>query len=337
MLDPALKRPGRFDIVITIEDLDVDARLELLQLATRRLPLDAGVDLQATARSTVGMSGAQLTQAVKEAAVLALREAPPEAAPGSIEVTSEHLREAVTATRYGLRREGPLPSSGEMKRTAVHEAGHALMAELERPGSVHQATILPRGRALGFVESLPASEVGSLTFPELQSRMRVALAGRSAEIELFGPRGVSAGCCQDLEVATRVAVDAVTRFGMSEQIGPVAVGVLEHARGDSQISERVDAEIQRMIRAEEAYVLKALRHYRPALESIARLLIKRESINGNEIRSALRSIAPAQRSPKGSAPPTGSPEGKQGNAPDQPADPRSSDNPDNPGNQENQA
>lgn len=283
ILDPALKRPGRFDLIITIDDLDVEARRELLTLKSKRLPLAAGVDLDAVARASTGMSGAQLAQVVKEAAVLALRRAGAEAGPGEIEIAQDDLREALTNVRYGLRREGPLPSETEIRRTAYHEAGHALVAELVNPGTVHQATVLPRGRALGFVESVPHEEYSSFTVNELCGRMRVALAGRGAELLVYGEDGISAGCSQDLEVATRLAALAVTRYGMSSQTGPVSFAVLEDLVPSATAADRVHEEITRLVRREESAVTGLLNTRRRALEALTEELVEHETVDGRRI------------------------------------------------------
>lgn len=283
LLDPALKRPGRFDLVITIEDLDVEARRELLGIASRDLPLAADVDLDGIARASMGMSGAQLAQVIKEAAILTLREQDPGDSAAEIEVRMEHLREALTNVRHGLRREGPAPAEEEIRRTAYHEAGHALISELERPGSVHQATVLPRGRALGFVESLPTSEYESLTAADVRSRIRVALAGRGAELQVFGCDEVSAGCSQDLEMATQLAALAVTRFGMSSTLGPVSFRILEQLIPGSGAADRARMEVEKILREEEGRVAAMLEERREALEQITELLVTTETAAGSEI------------------------------------------------------
>jgi len=282
LLDPALKRPGRFDYIITIDDLDVTARAELFRIKTRDVPIAADVDLDALARASWGLSGAKLTQVTKEAAILAFRESEPGAEAGEIKVTNDHFREALTNVRYGLRKDGPSPSGEDLKMTAYHEAGHALIAELERPGSVHQATILPRGRALGFVESLP-EDSRSLTAAELRSRIRVALAGRAAEALVFGKDQVSAGCSQDLAVATRVAGMAVTQFGMSDKVGPISLAELERMMPGGKASERAGEEVERMVREQEKAVDDALARYREALDYLARILIENETVDGERI------------------------------------------------------
>jgi len=289
ILDPALKRPGRFDLIITIEDLDVEARRQLLTLKSKRLPLGDDVDLDAIARASTGMSGAQLAQVVKEAAIQALREAGGEAVPGEIAISQTDLREALTNVRYGLRREGPLPSETETRRTAYHEAGHALVAELENPGTVHQATVLPRGRALGFVESIPQEEYSSFTVTEVCARMRVALAGRAAEMLIYGDDGVSAGCSQDLEVTTRLATFAVTRYGMSTQTGPVAFSVLGEMVPSAAAADRVHEEITQLVRREESSVAEVLRAQRGALEAITEALVDRETVDGRTIAELVQS------------------------------------------------
>lgn len=288
LLDPALKRPGRFDLIITVGDLDLDARRELLEIKTARVPLAEDVDLAAVARATMGLSGAQLSQVVQEAAILALRRARQQGGAEVARVDNELFREAITNVRYGLRQDAALPPEEEMHRTAVHEAGHAVMGELVRPGSVHQATILPRGRALGFVESLPESEFASLTAAVIRGRIRMALAGRAAEVMEFGEDNVSAGCSQDLAVATRLAALAVSRYGMSAAVGPVSIPVLAELLPDAPAqSELMQREVAAMLRAEEEAVAVSLAENREAVVAVAQLLISKESVSGRQVRDLL--------------------------------------------------
>ncbi len=291
MLDPALKRPGRFDLVLTVDDLDLEARRDLLRLRTGSLPLADDVDLDALARAAAGLSGARLSRVVQEAAILALRAGGERAE--DLLVTMDLLREALTNVRYGMRREGPPPAGDDQARTAAHEAGHALLAELERPGSVHQATILPRGRALGFVESLPDSENGTLTASEIRGRIRVALAGRLAEELLCGPDGASAGCTRDLEQATRLATLAVARCGMSAAVGPVSVPELERLLPGGGAAAGARREVERMLRAEEDVVRDLLARHREALEAIRHLLLTDETVPGKAIAAAIHGTRPA--------------------------------------------
>jgi len=287
LLDPALKRPGRFDLVITVDDLDLAARRQLLEIKTAGLPLNDDVALDELARAAVGLSGAQLAQVVQEAAILALRGAGPEVSPADVTIDMTTLREALTNVRFGLKQDGALPDPEQMARTAVHEAGHALVGELERPGSVHQATILPRGRALGFVESLPESEHSSLTAAAIRARIRTALAGRAAELQRYGADGLSAGCSQDLEQASRLAALAVTRFGMSQELGPVSVPVLEELAPSPEASQRARAEVETMLREQEKAVADLLRERRRQLEALAGLLQREETITGQQIAAVL--------------------------------------------------
>jgi len=297
MLDPALKRPGRFDLVITVGDLDVGARLELLKIKTAQLPMADDVDLEAVARAAMGLSGAQLARAVQEAAILALRRAGGGDGGDGVLVTMELFREAVTTVRYGLRQEGALPPETEMRRTAIHEAGHALVGELERPGSVHQATVLPRGRALGFVESLPESEFASITASAVRARIRTALAGRGAELLMYGAEEVSAGCSQDLAVATQMATLAISRYGMSSTVGPLSVPALVELLPDGTSVDVIQKEVESMLRREEANVQRLLEEHREELEAVARLLMERETVPGEAIRGILGRSTPGAGAP----------------------------------------
>ncbi len=294
LLDPALKRPGRFDLIISIDDLDLDARAELLTRCLAGVPHSDDVATGELARASIGMSGAQLAQVVKEAAIQAFREHSevPGNAPARVEM--RHLREALTTVRYGLRREGAAPAAADLLATAYHEAGHALVAELERPGSVHQVTVLPRGRALGFVESLPESENHSLTVKEVFSRIRVALAGRAAEILIFGADNASAGCSQDLEQATRLAALSVTRFGMSKTFGPLSLPVLDQLLPGCDAARRADAEVAAILRAQEEIVNDMLEQRRATLDALANTLVARETLDGGALADLVRAADAAQ-------------------------------------------
>ncbi len=283
LLDPALKRPGRFDYVITIPDLDHAARAELLSLKTVSVPLGAGVDLDSLARASWGFSGAMLAQAVKEAAVLAFRDAPADAAAGGIKVEMRHFKEALTNVRHGLVQDGARPMGEDLKLTAYHEAGHALVAESERPGSITSATVLPRGRVLGLVESLPEDEAHAWTRKDLLLRVRVALAGRCAEVLAFGEDMVSSGCGRDLEIATRAAALMVTRFGMSSEIGPLSLAELGRLVPGSGAAERAGREVERIVREQEKAVMELLGAKRDALDELAALLMERETVEGAEV------------------------------------------------------
>jgi ATP-dependent metalloprotease FtsH len=286
LLDPALKRPGRFDNVITIDELNHAARRCLLEIKTRKTPLAADASLDEVARITWGLSGAQLTQVIKEAAILAFRQAKDGA--DDVAVGMQHFLDAVTNVRFGLSKEGPGPSEGDLRMTAYHEASHALIGELERPGSVHQATILPRGRALGFVESAPEDPYHSHTLAELRGRMRVALAGRCGEGMVFGEQNATAGCSQDLETATRIASLAVARFGMSEELGPVSVPLLEEILPRSSAPERAARAVEAMVRAEDQTVRSMLEEHREALHELAELLMREETVPGETIARIVR-------------------------------------------------
>ncbi len=291
LLDPALKRPGRFDLVLTIEDLDIESRSELLTIMTRSLSLAGDVDLAAIARAALGLSGAQLAQVVKETAILAFRDGAGAPAGGTPSVTMRHFRAALTNVRHGVAREGAAPPAAEIRRTACHEAGHALLAEREHPGSVHQATVLPRGRALGFVESLPENEYASLTAAGIRARMRVALAGRAAEILDYGFDGVSSGCIQDLDHATHLATMAVSRFGMSATLGPVSLPVLSELMTAGAASVRAEDEAIAMIKDESEHVAEILEQQKALLDQITRQLVDHETVSGEELRQLIAAEA----------------------------------------------
>src|SRR5919109_260726 len=288
VLDPALLRPGRFDRQVVVDAPDVKGREGILRVHTRKIPLGGNVDLERIARGTPGLAGAELANLVNEAALLAARR-------NHDKVYMSDLDDAKDKVMLGAERRSMVLSDAERKLTACHEAGHAVVA-LRMPGldPVHKITIVPRGRALGVTASLPEEDRRSYSRDYLIASLAMLYGGRAAEELVFGKEKITTGAGNDIERATGMARRMVTQFGMSESIGPLAVGDKEQeiflGREFAQrreISERtaqmVDDEVKRLI--DEAYTRATtiLNENRGLLDRIAQALLDRETIDREDL------------------------------------------------------
>jgi cell division protease FtsH len=288
VLDPALLRPGRFDRQVVVDAPDVKGREGILRVHLRRIPLGTDVDVRSLAKATPGMSGADLANLVNEGALLAARR-------GHDKVYNEDLDDAKDKVMLGAERRSMVLSDAERKLTAYHEAGHAVVA-LRLPGldPVHKITIVPRGRALGVTASLPEEDRHSYSRDYLIASLAMLYGGRAAEEMIFGPEKITTGAGNDIERATALARRMVTQFGMSDSIGPMAIGDAEHEvflgreigqrRAISEnVAERVDKEVKRLL--DEAYgsAMQVLEANKPLLEEIAEALLERETLDREDI------------------------------------------------------
>jgi len=267
MLDPALTRPGRFDRIVNVDLPDLSGRQRILELHTRRKPLAKEVDLEQVARETFGFSGAHLENLTNEAAILALREA-------AEQIEQRHLIEAVDKVILGEKLDRR-PTAEEKWRVAVHEAGHALVGERVKPGSVSSVTITPRGRALGYVRSHEAEDRYLYTRPMLEDQIRIALAGALAEDLIFGQR--STGAASDFERALDLA-RRIVFSGLSD------LGVVDE---DSVDRAGENAAVGQIITAQEQAVAACLSEHRAALERLAADLSEHEALAGDAVRAIL--------------------------------------------------
>jgi len=323
VLDPALLRPGRFDRQIVVPNPDIGGREKILRVHMRKVPLAPDVDPKVIARGTPGFSGADLANLVNEAALLAARR-------GKRVVTMSELEEAKDKVMMGAERRSMVMSEEERRNTAYHEAGHAIVA-LNVIGSdpIHKATIIPRGRALGMVMRLPEQDHLSITRQKMLADLRVAFGGRLAEEIVFGHEKVTTGAISDIEMATRVARAMVTRYGMSDTLGPIAYSenqeevFLGHSVSRTQnISEataqKIDAEIKLIIDTAYDKARQILTDKMKDLDVLAKGLLEYETLSGDEIISLLKGIPPVrtpyeepepQRGPGPSVPSAGVPRG----------------------------
>ena len=293
VLDPALLRPGRFDRQVMVPNPDVNGREKILRVHMRKLPLGSDVDPKVTARGTPGFSGADLANLVNEAALLAARL-------GKRVVAMSEFEAAKDKVMMGAERRSLVMSETEKKMTAYHEAAHALCAlHLPNHDPVHKATIIPRGRALGLVMTLPESDRLSMSKAWMLDKIAMALAGRLGEEIVFGPDGVSSGASSDIKYATEVARRMVTEWGMSDKLGMIAYGdntqevFLGHSVTQSKnVSEatarEIDSEVKSIIDRAYARAKRILTDNIEELHRLARGLLEYETLSGDEIRTVLR-------------------------------------------------
>ena len=292
VLDPALLRPGRFDRIIMVHPPDHKGRAEILRVHTRKVPLASDVDLDQIAASTPGMTGADLANLVNEAALLAARR-------GEDAVTQRDFSDALEKVQLGTARNVVIPEE-ERRRTAYHEAGHALLGMLQ-PGAdpVRKVSIIPRGRALGVTLSTPETDRYGYDANYLRGKIIGALGGMAAEQEVFN--SVTTGAESDLEAVTRIARAMVGRWGMSARIGPLSV---LPAEGDPRMAgvsdallDAVDEEVRRI--TDECYdeARRLIREHRDKLDRIVAALLEHESLNEPEIYAAASIPRPAVTPP----------------------------------------
>ena len=317
VLDPALLRPGRFDRHVVVPNPDLAGREKILRVHMRKVPLAPDVDPRVIARGTPGFSGADLANLVNEAALLAARR-------GKRVVTMSELEDAKDKVMMGAERRSMAMSEEEKKLTAYHEGGHALVA-LNVIGSdpIHKATIIPRGRALGMVMRLPERDQLSVTREKMQADLAVAFGGRIAEELIFGHEKVTTGAISDIEQATRMARAMVTRFGMSDALGPIAYAenqeevFLGHSVSRTQnvseaTAQKIDSEIRRIIDTAYQRAHDILTTHIDDLHTVARGLLEYETLTGDEIIALIKGIAPVRT-------PYEDPEPTRGSGPSVPA------------------
>ncbi len=293
ILDPALLRPGRFDRQIIVPLPDLEERKPILQVHCKDKRIAADVDLDVLARGTPGMSGAELSNLVNEAALHAVRH-------GSEWVHMEDFEAARDRVLMGQRRESMALSDEEKARVAYHEAGHAVLAQLlPNADPVHKVTILPTGMALGVTQQLPLEERHIYPREYIEDSLAVRMGGRVAELIVYG--GLSTGANNDLVGNTELARKMVREWGMSDRVGPMAWGSqgqvflgedLMHTRDYSDETSRViDEEVERILRQAEERASEVLRANKGGLEAVAAALLEKETVDGAEIKRLVEEAA----------------------------------------------
>ncbi len=290
ILDPALLRPGRFDRQITVDRPDRKGRAKILEVHTRGKPLAKVIDVDTLAGQTPGFTGADLSNLVNEAALLAART-------GKKEIGQVELEEGIMRVVAGPEKKTRVMGEKERLITAYHEMGHALVGHyLEHADPVHKISIISRGQALGYTISLPTEDKFLTTRAELTDQMAMTLGGRAAEEIVFSE--ITTGASNDLEKVTATAKQMVMRFGMSEKLGPRVFG---HDHGQpflgrefsaepdysDEIAREIDDEIRRIVEGAHQQAKDILAEHREALTQISELLLKRETIEREEFEALL--------------------------------------------------
>ncbi|MCF6158508.1 MAG: ATP-dependent metallopeptidase FtsH/Yme1/Tma family protein [wastewater metagenome] len=289
ILDPALLRPGRFDRHILVDRPDIKGREEILKVHGKNIRLSKDIDLKIIAARTPGFVGADLANVVNEAALLAARR-------GKAAVEMEDFEEAINRVVAGLEKKQRVMNKKEQEIVAYHELGHAIVAEIV-PGAdkVHRISIIPRGiAALGYTLQLPTEDRYLLTRSELLDRLAVLLGGRAAEELIF--HEVSTGAQNDLERATDIAMSMVREYGMSEKMGPMSFQrrkpqflELGYSSRESseETSKEIDIEVKKIILDTYARVKSILQENKGKLQKLAKTLIEKEVIEGEELRKIM--------------------------------------------------
>jgi cell division protease FtsH len=305
VLDPALLRPGRFDRQVVVPLPDIRGREQILLVHMRKVPIDQDVKADIIARGTPGFSGADLANLVNEAALFAARS-------NKRVVDMEDFERAKDKIMMGAERRSMVMSEEEKRNTAYHESGHAVVAKLlPKSDPVHKVTIIPRGRALGVTMQLPEEDRYAYDREFLMNRIAIMFGGRIAE-ELFMHQ-MTTGASNDFERATQLARDMVTRYGMSDALGPMVYGenegevflgrsVTTHKNMSETTMQQVDAEIRRIIDQQYGLARKLLEDNRDKVEAMTHALLEWETIDAEQIDDIMAGRAPRPPKPSQSAP-----------------------------------
>jgi len=283
-LDKALVRPGRFDRTVAVPNPDVEGRKQILQVHSKNVKLAKDVDFEIVARGTPGFSGADLANLVNIAALKA-------ALDDETEVKNSHLDHAKDRILMGAERKSAVITEENRKLTAYHEGGHALVA-LRTQGArpVHKATIVPRGHALGMVMQLPDKDELNLTRKQLMAMLDVTMGGRVAEELIFGKDEITTGASSDLQQATRLAREMITKYGFSQTIG-LASQEYNQSGLSSETRQKIEEEVKEMLESAYVRAKTLLRTHEKELHAIAKSLLDRESLTGDELKEIILGAA----------------------------------------------
>ena len=296
VLDPALLRPGRFDRQVMVPLPDIRGREQILGVHSKKVPLDGSVDLKILAKGTPGFSGADLANLVNEAALYAARR-------NKTKVDQSDFEDAKDKIYMGPERRSMVMHEDEKKATAYHESGHAIVASsLPFTDPVHKVTIMPRGRALGLTWQLPERDRISMYQDQMLSQIAILFGGRIAE-DLFVGR-ISTGASNDFERATQIAREMVTRYGMSDKLGPMVYGENEsevflgrsvtHSQNISENTmQQVDSEIRRILDEQYAVAYKVLNENRDIMEAMCKALMDWETIDADQVKEIMAGKEPS--------------------------------------------
>ncbi len=308
VLDPALRRPGRFDREVVVDNPDVSGREKILKVHMRDVPLAGDVDLKVIARATPGFSGADLANLVNEAALLAARR-------NKRVVAMSEFNEARDKVLMGPERRSRVLTDEQKEKTAYHEAGHALVS-INMPAChpIHKATIIPRGRALGMVQPLPEGDQLSESREQMTSFIAMAMGGRVAEELKYGKEKVTSGASQDIVMATRKARYMVMNFGLSDELGPIAYSEIgDPANGNPysgktgpspETAKKIEEEIKTLVMDGEREARRVLTEKAEDFETLAQALLEYETLSGEEITDLLNGKPPSRPEDDATPPPT---------------------------------
>lgn len=285
ILDGALLRPGRFDRQVVVDTPDIIGREAILKVHSRKKPLGADVNLTVIAKTTAGFTGADLANLLNEAALLAARK-------HKSEINMPEIEDAMIKVMVGTEKKTRNMSDNEKKITAYHEAGHAVVTKLlPSQDPVHQISIIPRGRAGGYTMSLPEEDRYYMTKDKMLDEIVVLLGGRAAEKIVLDD--ISTGASNDIERASAIARQMVTKFGMSDKIGPICFGnnhdevflgkdFVQSRNMSEKVAAEIDDEIMRIIDTKYQECIELLTANRDKLELVAQALVEREKLSGEE-------------------------------------------------------
>ena len=290
VLDKALLRPGRFDRQLVVNLPDLNGRLAILKVHTRKLPLDPSVDLKIIARGTTGFSGADLSNLMNESALMAARE-------NHAKIGMSDIERAKDKIIMGAERRSMVVPEKEKVLTAYHESGHAIIGRLqEHHHPVHKVTIIPRGHALGVTVFLPKEDQYSMTRKSIISQVRALFGGRAAEELIYGKDQVTTGASNDIRQATELVRNMVSKWGLSDEMGPLlyddsdeqvflgrSVANNHKQSVSGKTAENLDVEIRRIIDECYDYTYKTLKKHRDTLELMAQSLMKFETLNSEQL------------------------------------------------------
>ena len=297
VLDPALLRPGRFDRQVVVPLPDIRGREAILKVHMRKVPISDDVNAKVIARGTPGFSGADLANLVNEAALFAARD-------NAKSVTMDHLDRAKDKIMMGTERRSMVMSEKEKKLTAFHEAGHAIVGRLvPEHDPVYKVTIIPRGRALGVTMFLPEQDKYSISKLQLESQLASLFGGRVAEELAFGPENVTTGASNDIERATSIARSMVTKWGLTEKLGPLTYSededevflgrsITQHKHVSDDTARLIDIEVREIIDAAHGTAKQLLEDHSGELHVMADALMKYETINGSQIDQIMEGLEP---------------------------------------------
>ena len=310
VLDPALLRPGRFDRQVVVPLPDIRGREQILKVHMRKIPLDRDVEPNVIARGTPGFSGADLANLVNEAALFAARA-------NRRTVDMEQFEKAKDKIMMGSERRSMVMSDDEKRLTAYHEAGHAIVGLLvPSHDPVYKVTIIPRGRALGVTMFLPEEDRYSWSKERLESQISSLFGGRIAEELIFGPESVTTGASNDIQRATELARNMVTRWGLSERLGPLTYSdeegevflghsVTQHKTVSDQTQDLIDEEVRRIIDRNYKRSTTLLGENEQRLHMMADALIRYETIDVEQIKDIMEGRDPRPPQDWSDEPPTG--------------------------------